>query len=165
MPDTSDPLGLDKAFEAFKFYEEAAEKTKGHAWSQTTWILTLNAGILAFSLNLYAEYSTKIPLSAFLVIEWISCIAGLTLCGMLFIVILELGTHIATYWETANKLAVKYTALAELIGKKAAAKAREPDYKEPFPDFCARLRWPVALFMAGHFLWAIVVTGLMCSGR
>lgn len=79
-----DVLSLDQALEAFKFYEEAAERTKGHAWSQTTWILTLNAGILAFSLNLYAEYSTKIPFIAFLVIEWISCIAGLTLCGMLF---------------------------------------------------------------------------------
>lgn len=93
MPESSDALGVDKALEMFKFYEEAAERTKGHAWSQTTWILTLNAGILAFSLNLYAEYSTRIPFFAFLVIEWISCLAGLILCTLLFFVIRELGEH------------------------------------------------------------------------
>jgi hypothetical protein len=161
MPDAKDALSLDKALEMFKFYEEAAEKTKGHAWSQTTWILTLNAGILAFSLNLFAAYSTKIPFGAFLVIEWISCIAGLALCGLLFFVIRELGEHIANYWETANKLAVKYAPLSELIGEKTAAKARSPTYREEFPKFCTRLMLPVALFMAAHVVWAIVVTVLM----
>ena len=164
MSNGNDALSLDKALEAFKFYEEAAEKTKGHAWSQTTWILTLNAGILAFSLNLYAEYSNRIPVIAFFVIEWISCIAGLVLCGMLFFVIRELGTHIATYWETANKLAVGYVPLMQLIGEKRAAKARDPNYKEELPRFCKRLRWPVALFMAAHVVWAVVVTGLIYCG-
>ena len=165
MSDASEALSLDKALDVFKFYEEAAEKTKGHAWSQTTWILTLNAGILAFSLNLFAAYSTKIPSGAFLVIEWISCIAGLTLCGLLFFVIRELGVHIANYWETANKLAARYAPLSELIGEETAAKARIPipTYREKFPKFCTRLMWPVALFMAAHVVWAIVVTVLMSS--
>jgi hypothetical protein len=41
-------LSADQALAMFKFYEEAAERTKAHAWAQTTWILTLNAGFWRF---------------------------------------------------------------------------------------------------------------------
>jgi hypothetical protein len=44
-------LSPEQTLAAFRFYEEAAEKSKSHAWSQTTWILALNAGIMAFSLK------------------------------------------------------------------------------------------------------------------
>lgn len=64
-------------FAGLKFNEEAAEKTKAHAWAQTSWILALNAGILAFSTNLYAEHRT-IP--GFLVIEWLCFVAAAILC-------------------------------------------------------------------------------------
>ena len=72
--------------------------------------------------------------------------------------------HIANYWETANKLAAKYAPLSELIGEETAAKARIPTYREKFPKFCTRLMLPVALFMAAHVVWAIVVTILMSCG-
>ena len=36
MAETGPALTQDQAFEAFKFYEEAAEKTKAAALSQTT---------------------------------------------------------------------------------------------------------------------------------
>lgn len=32
-------LTTSEKLEIFKFYEAAAEKTKAHAWTQTTWIL------------------------------------------------------------------------------------------------------------------------------
>ncbi len=35
-------------FDAFKFLEEAAEKTKGHAWQQSLWVLGLILESLLF---------------------------------------------------------------------------------------------------------------------
>jgi hypothetical protein len=75
--DADSGLGDDQKFAAFKFYEEAAEKTKAHAWSQTTWILALNAGILAFSLQLYVEHASAF---AFIPIEIICALVGIALC-------------------------------------------------------------------------------------
>jgi hypothetical protein len=148
-------LTPEKAFEAFKFYEEAAEKTKSHAWSQTTWILTLNAGILAFSLDLYAEHR-EVP--GFLVIEWISFVAGAGLSLFLIYVISELGRHISTYWTQSNRLAGNYPILVPFVGEDEAAAARSPLYHAPFPKFCRRLQIPAIAFVIAHLTWACVAT-------
>ena len=68
----------EKVPEFFKFYEEAAERTKSHAWTQSLWLLTLNGAILAFSLNLYLAHAS---VRGFLFIEWLSTLAGLVLCA------------------------------------------------------------------------------------
>ena len=62
-------LSPAQKLDVFKFYEEASEKNKAHAWTQTAWILTLNVGVIAFSINLYLDYFNN---SAFLIIEFIS---------------------------------------------------------------------------------------------
>ena len=69
-------LTQSQKLETFKFYEEASEKTKAHAWTQTAWILTLNAGVIAFSLNLYLEHAND---PAFLAIEIMSAGVGIVL--------------------------------------------------------------------------------------
>lgn len=49
-------LNPEQRLETFKFYEEAAEKAKAHAWSQTTWLLSFNAALLALSVTLYLDH-------------------------------------------------------------------------------------------------------------
>ena len=97
---TVDDLTLEHTLEAFKFYETRADNTKAHAWAQTTWILTLNAGLLAFSLDLYANHSS---LRGFAAIEWLVALAGVVLCGFLIYTLRELGRHIAHYWTSAKR--------------------------------------------------------------
>ena len=59
-------LGPDRSMELFKFYEAAADKAKERSWSLTTWVLALNAAILAFSFDFFAEHADS---PAFVVIE------------------------------------------------------------------------------------------------
>jgi hypothetical protein len=153
-------LTLQQAFEAFKFYEEAAEKTRTHAWSQTTWILTLNAGIIAFSLNFYAQHSTN---PAFLPIELVAVGVGLVLCLFLIYLLQQLGGHISHYWTTSNKLAAGYPPLKPFISEKDARQAGKPDYRAPFPAFCRRLQFLAVLFMAAHLGWAVVVVRVLAA--
>jgi hypothetical protein len=153
----NDGIGSDKAFEAYKFLQEAAQESKGHAWSQTTWLLTLNAGVLAFSFNLYAEYRDDIPRSGFLVIEWISAVAGAALCVLLLVVLRELGKHISRYWARSDDLVEKHPFLLDLQPNKAR---RTKKVGEGFPKFCRRLRYFAWLFIVADLAWAVIVTGL-----
>ena len=138
---------------AFRFYEEAAEKTKAHAWSQTTWILALNAGIFAFSLSFYAEHAHAY---GFILIEIICALVGIVLCFFLVYLLQELGGHIRHYWTVSNKLAVEHAPLRPFISGDDAAAAESPCYRAPFPPFCRRLQWLAGLFVLSHVGWALV---------
>lgn len=147
----------DQVPEFFKFYEEAAERTKAHAWTQSSWLLTLNSAVLAFSVQLYVEHA---DIRGFLFMEWLLCAAGLILCGYIALVLVELGSHIRNYWTAANRIAVDNELLSHYIGAKAAAAARAPEYKADFPRFIARLMVPAVLFAVAHLTWATYVTVL-----
>jgi hypothetical protein len=174
-------LCLDKALDAFKFYEEAASKTKDHAWSQTTWLLSLNVGILAFAIHLYAERGkdATLTLDGLRIIEWISAGAGVVLCVLLYYVLGELGTHIRNYWTVANRLRDSHRELAILeipndeTTKPASAeptKKEEPHLLVKFwrwlagyeiAKFCQRLRYFAAAFIVADVGWALIVTRLL----
>jgi hypothetical protein len=149
----SDELSFGQTLDTFKFYEDAAEKAKSHAWSQTTWILTLNAAIIGFSLTFYAEHGAD---PAFLLVEFISAAVGVVLCAFLIYLLQELGGHITHYWHTSNQLAAKHTQLVPFIGKDEAEKARKNNYTVAFPPFCRRLQILAALFAASHIMWVAV---------
>jgi hypothetical protein len=153
-------LTSEQTLASFKFYEEAAEKAKSHAWSQTTWILALNAGIMAFSLKFYAEHST---VRGFLLIEVISAGVGIVLSAFLIYLLQELGGHISHYWTTSNKIAATYAPLTSFIGEKDADQARTPHYRAGFPAFCRRLQFLAGLFIAAHAGWTFVVAGCLTS--
>jgi hypothetical protein len=154
----ADDLTLEQTLEAFRFYEARADSTKAHAWAQTTWILTLNAGLLAFSLDLYANHSS---LRGFAAIEWLVALAGVVLCSFLIYTLHELGSHIAHYWTNANALAAAHPALVPFIGgDRAAEEARTPGYRAPFPRFCLRLQLVAATFLVGQIASAALTTSL-----
>jgi len=155
-------MGLtpEQTLAAFKFYEEAAEKAKSHAWSQTTWILALNAGIIAFSLKFYAEHP-KVP--GFLLIEIISAGVGIVLSAFLIYLLQELGGHISHYWTTSNKIAAAYPPLRSFIGEKDADQALTPHYRAGFPAFCRRLQLLAGLFIAAHVGWTSVLSACLTS--
>ena len=149
----------DKALELFKFYEAAAEKTKAQAWAQTTWILSLNAAIIAFSLNFYAEHPT---LRGTWLIEVVAAIVGLVLCLFLIYMLQELGKHLSNYWTASNRLAVGYPPLIPYIGKKDAKAAQKPRYPgAPFPPFCRRLQVLTGLFLCVHLAWICIARALL----
>src|SRR6266704_447270 len=92
-------LKSEDALVLFKLYEEAAEKTKAQAWSQTTWLLTLNAGIIAFSLDFYANHADT---RGALLIECIAAVVGIVLCLFLIYLLHELGRHLSHYSTTSD---------------------------------------------------------------
>jgi len=167
----SDKLGADKIIDVYKFYEESAARTKGHAWSQTTWILALNAGLLAFSAKLYSERreAAKLPLEGFLIVEWALALGGVCLCAVLFYVLGELGIHIRNYWEGANKVRAEYPVLDRLLfippddGSSRWRRILKPlDFDNtPLPGFCLRLRFFAVLFIFADLAWALIVTVLV----
>ena len=151
---SSESLTLSQKLETFKFYEEAAGKTKAHAWTQTAWILTLNAGVIAFSLDLYLEHAND---RAFLVIEFISAGVGIMLCVYLLYVLWELGRHIRNYWTSSNKIAVDAPLLVSFISEDDARQAKKAGYKAQFPPFCRRLQYLTVLFLLAHVGWLLFV--------
>ncbi len=153
-------LSPDQTLNLFKFYEEAAEKAKAHAWSQTTWILTLNAAILGFSVNFYASNSDK---PAFFAIELLSSGVGVVLCGFLVYLLNELGGHISHYWASSNRIAAGYVPLIPFIGESNATAARASDYRVGFPAFCRRLQYLAILFLGAHLGWVSFVAYIRCS--
>ena len=147
-------FSANQMLDTFKFYEEASEKTKAHAWTQTAWILTLNTGLIAFSLDLYLEYAEN---SAFLLIEFVTASVGVVLCVFLFYILGELGKHIRNYWTFSNQLAVDLPFLVSFIGEENARRAKDANYRAEFPQFCKRLQYLAVLFMLAHIGWALFV--------
>lgn len=151
---SGDSLNPEQALELFRFYEEAAEKAKAHAWSQTTWILTLNAAILGFSVSFYADHS---GLRGYFAIELLACGVGSVLCGFLLYLLNELGGHIRHHWASSNRIAAGYGPLTPFLGKGEAATVLLPGYEASFPAFCRRLQMLAALFLLAHLGWAAFV--------
>jgi hypothetical protein len=148
---------LKEKIDLFKFYEEAADKTKSHAWSQTTWILTLNAGIFAFSLKMFSD---KLNQPWIMTIELISSLVGVFLCLFLIYILGELGKHISHYWTSANKVAAGSEFLRGFISNEEAKEALSSGYRADFPRFCRRLQIMAGLFIVGHFGWLVVLRAL-----
>lgn len=141
-----------EALDMFKFYEEAAEKAKQHAWSATTWILALNAGILAFAFDFFGKNFGR---PGFVVLEIASAIVGLGLSGFLVYLLYEAGRHIRHYWTSANTIAAFQPSLESFIGANEAEKVRQArkariKYEAGFPAFCLRLQLLAALFALVH---------------
>jgi hypothetical protein len=148
-------LKPEQRLETFKFYEEAAEKAKEHAWSQTTWLLSLNAALLALSVTLYLDHRDD---SGYLLLEAVFAVVGVALCGFLIYLLRELGKHIQHYWTTSNRLAASTPMLQSFISPKEMAKTRGADYRADFPAFCRRLQVLAGLFGFAHVgLWALMV--------
>lgn len=145
-PQTS--LSPSNSMELFKFYEGAADKAKERSWSLTTWVLALNAAILAFSFDFFAKNATS---SAFIVIEAASAAVGIALCGFAIYMLRETGRHISHYWTSSNKIAAAEPSLEAFIGAEEAQRARnQANYQAPFPKFCLRLQFLAAAFAIVH---------------
>lgn len=140
----------------FKFYEEAAEKTKAHAWAQTTWILTLNSGILAFSLNFFANHPSQ---DHFLLVEGVCTAVGVVLCLFLIYLLQELGGHISHYWTSSNRLAAGNAQLADFVFPNDIEAVRA-GRAAPFPPFCRRLQILAGMFAGAHVVWLVIVASL-----
>jgi hypothetical protein len=148
---------LDRRFQMFKFYEDAAQRTKSDAWTQTTWVLTLSGAILGFSMKVYVEHR---ELPGFPAIAFGCAAAGLVLTAYAFHVLRELAKHIRNYWTSANVLAASHPLLRGYIPEEEAERAARlgSAYKAGHPKFITRLMIPVLLFAAGHVGWAIYAT-------
>ncbi len=151
-------LKSEDALVLFKLYEEAAEKTKAQAWSQTTWLLTLNAGIIAFSLDFYANHADT---RGALLIECIAAVVGIVLCLFLIYLLHELGRHLSHYWTTSNQIALAYHPLTAFISKEDSEAARAPGCRTPFPKFCRRLQYLTLLFLGAHVGWVCIAIALL----
>lgn len=136
-------LGLEDAFQLHSAYEEAAGKVKSRTWAITTWVLTLEAALIAFSVEFYTEQSAD---GGFLLIQLAIAIVGVALCLFLLFLIRDQGNHLKEYWAAQRKLVKWNTELRRL-----ALADPEEDLSEPvkFPPFCTRLISLVVLFAIG----------------
>jgi hypothetical protein len=143
----------NRRFELFKFYEEAAQRAKTDAWTQTSWVLTLSGAALGFSINLYVKDRACVP--QFAVITWACATAGVILSAYVLYVLHQLAKHIRTYWTASNRLAAPDQFLKTYISPKDAIAALTDDYKgAPYPPFIVRLFLPPIAFAVGHVAWA-----------
>jgi hypothetical protein len=139
-----------KRFELFKFYEEALQRTKSDAWTQTTWVLTLSGAILAFSIQLYVEHFEG---TSFELISWSCAVAGVVLTGYVMLVLHQLATYSKRYLTAAIRLAAHYEILEEYITVEEAQSAKAKDYQAGYPGYILLLHIPPAFFAAGHIFW------------
>jgi hypothetical protein len=153
-PHAATQLPPNGSLELFRFYEGAADNAKERSWSVTTWILALNAAVLAFSFDFFADHSTS---PAFVIIEAASAVVGMALCGFSIYMLRETGTHISHYWTSSNKIAAAEPTLQPFIGPEEVERVRrEPAYEAPFPSFCRNLQ-----FLAGAFALVHLVAGAL----
>ena len=138
-------LKLDQAFELNDAYEQAAGRVKSRTWTITTWVLTLEAALMAFGAQLYTE---QLGDSGFLLLQLAIALVGIALGAFLVFFIVDQGQHLKGYWISQRKLAIWNTALGGLVLTKSEESA-PPDFGVTFPPFCTRLIWLVALFAAG----------------
>jgi hypothetical protein len=100
----------DHLVELFKLYEAGAEKAKERAWTSATWVLSLNAAILAFDFDFFQK-SGRTPV--FAIVEGLSALVGVGLCFFLVILLQNFGKYIRHYWTSSNKIAVQVPWLVD----------------------------------------------------
>lgn len=181
-------LTSDQLIDLYKFYEDAAQKTKTHAWTQSAWMLGLNGAILAFSLKVFVERASTTP--GLLELTWWMALAGLILSGYLVYALYELGKHISGYWASADRIVSQLPPLMEIInpgpsGKRILARLmlqlakcldklkiammnekvseasdeeKGEKKKKNIPPFVKRLMLPPVFFAISHVAWAFYVT-------
>lgn len=137
-------LPLDKAIELIKFYEDLASTIKSRTWAITTWVLTLNAALLAYSFQLYLEPERP---PEFLLLVLAISIVGIALSIYLFIFISDQGQHLRHYWTMENKVGAWNSSVRGLVMDQLGfEEARDDDYSARFPQFAARLRLLAVMF-------------------
>lgn len=153
-PDAVRQLNLDKAFELNNAYEEAAGNVKSRTWTITTWVLTLEAALIAFSVQFYTE---QLGDPGFLLIQLAVALVGVALCAFLLVFIKDQGDHLKGYWIAQRKLASWNAELGGLVLSNSK-NLTAPDFGVRFPPFCTKLIWLVAMFAAGFVgLFAMMV--------
>jgi hypothetical protein len=156
MTDKATSRALPKDLvELFKLYETGAEKAKERAWTSATWVLSLNAAILAFDFDFFQKSGDK---PVFVIVEVLSALVGVGLCFFLVILLKNFGDYIRHYWTSSNKIAAMVPWLEDFIGLEEAAKARiKAGYKAEFPSFCRYLQILTGAFAAVHIGAAVLL--------
>jgi hypothetical protein len=149
-----------EAVALMKHYEELAVKAKDRVWTVTTWLLTLNSGLIAFSFKYYADNKT----GPFLPFELLFCTVGIVLCCFNQILIRDYGKHIQGYWTISNKITENHPYLRSLIGQGMTEGAAGRKYEASFPRFCRRLLALTWLFIAGFAGIAVLMSVLAWRG-
>ena len=151
-------LDAQSAFKLIEFYENAASVVKGRTWTITTWILTINAALLAFCFQLYTDHS---DIHGFIWVQAGICMVGIALCFFLRLLIQDQGNHLRYYWTKENKVGAWNGKIQGLVlWDQSAECIKKPDYEADFPNFCRRLRLLTDMFIAGFvatFLFMIVL--------
>lgn len=140
-------LDFQSAFKLIEFYQNAANTVKNRTWTITTWILTVNAALIAFCFQLYANNS---KIHGFLSIQASICVVGIVLCIFLRVLINDQGKHLRRYWTNENKVGAWNTKVQSLIlEKKTVEIVLQENYRADFPRFCKRLRFLSSMFLVG----------------
>ncbi len=154
-------LNVEKAFELIDSYENKANDVKGRIWTITAWILTINAGLIAFCFDLYQDKSDS---PEFLIFVFVACSVGVGLCIYLEFLINDQGNHIKGYHTSSNRIGAWNQKVAGLAFKRYEfeRKTKPPEfynltefidkrkkecYEAPFPTFCNRLLLLSRLFL------------------
>jgi hypothetical protein len=168
-------MPAEQLFELFTLYEEAARATKTTAWTQTTWILTLSAGVLGFSVDQQVEGNAQSASADPLALVVLACALATILALFLFWALNDLGHHIANYWSIADGIKKSLPSLDALVAlpekrstpsvadrlrgalggmDKSTKQRRDP---RTLPHFVVRLHVLNVLFLATHIGWLIYV--------
>lgn len=149
------PLRPEERIDLFKFYESAAQTAKETAWTQTAWVLTLNAGVIGFAFDLFIRRPNESR-----IFELFAASVGVVLCVYLYWSLSELGTHIDSYWRAADFVADAHPPLRSV--KEAMKDHRKPEnpprgrfgrWWAGLPAFIRRLQLlPIGFFLA-HAVW------------
>jgi hypothetical protein len=153
--ENAEAMSQPQALDYFKFYEAAAEKTKAHAWSQTTWILTLNAGIMAFSTDFYGDHR---ELPGLRLIEGLAA-EFIALCLFLVYLLQELGGTLDTTGlrQTSSR---QGTWRLRPSSVQRMRRRHQLSYRADFPPSASDCRsWRP--FLLGHAGWLFVVLKLV----
>ena len=127
-------VDLDRRFQMFKFYEDAAKRIKADAWTQTTWILTLGGAVLGFSMNMYVTHR---DFPAFSVIAGACAASGIVLAAYAAYVLRELAEHVQHYWTSVNGLAASHPMLKGYIPAKGEGQPVRADRRSTYTTSCA----------------------------
>ena len=146
-PEAIKKLDVQTTFQLIEFYENAASVVKNRTWTITTWVLTINSALIAFSFQLYTDH---LQLAGFLWIQAAICLVGLALCTFLYFLIQDQGNHLSHYWTNENKIGAMNSGIQDLVLDKEDPKViLAPGYRADTPKFCKRLVILAQMFAVG----------------